>query len=241
MENHLKKLVEVRLKLLGVAGTKAATDSGLGRTFINDILHERKRTVRADAVDRLATALRLAPEEIALAQRGIWLDRWESVSERLGEQALQEPLAIAQSAAGRANPADVPLIGLAMGAIVQNNITGFKLSEKPIDFVKRPPALANSVDVYAILVSGDSMAPMHPSGELRFVNPHRPANAGDTVIVRTKLWDAAPEQAYIKVLRRRTPNHIVLEQLNPSATIEIPLSVIDGVHRVLTTRELFGV
>lgn len=244
MENHLKKLVEVRLKLLGKTPTKAATDVGLGRTFINDILVGRKQSIRPDAIERLATTLQLAPEEIALAQRGVWLKRWGETVNTVDLDGIVPaeylPKYPEPNVVDRQSIADVPLIGLAMGSVIQNKITGLKMSDAPIDYVRRPPALANSKGIYAILVAGDSMSPMHPPGELRFVNPHRPVESGDTVIVRTRLWEGDPGQAYIKVLQRQTPDRVVLEQLNPAATIEIPRSVVESIHRVLTTRELFG-
>ncbi|MBI4921886.1 MAG: XRE family transcriptional regulator [Devosia nanyangense] len=139
-------------------------------------------------------------------------------------------------------PKDVPVWGTAAGSLIDHNIEGFHLfSGEPIDRVRRPPALANVPDAYAIYVSGDSMYPMHPPGELRFVHPHRPAAAGDTVIVSTRHWETDPGQGYIKLYRRRKGDMIVLEQLNPGATIEIPVKYVVSVHRVLNMNELFGV
>ncbi len=34
---------------------------------------------------------------------------------------------------------------------------------------------------------------------------------------------------------------LILEQLNPPATIEIPVKTLVGVHRTLTVNEMFGV
>lgn len=248
MENHLKKLVEVRLKTLGKSAAGAAAEVDLGRTFINDILVERKRSVRPDAIEQLARALEVEPEEISLAQRGVWLDRWEQQAERLNDYRLMPLGAVPELPPNPAAPADtmifisknVPLIGLAMGSVLRSNIASMVTDNQPIDYVWRPPALTKARDIYAMLIVGDSMAPMHPPGELRFVNPHRPAENGDTVVVRTRNWEGDAPQTLIKILRRRTADKLVLEQLNPSATVEIPFEVVESVHRVLTTRELFG-
>lgn len=247
MDNHLKKLVETRLKVLGTNASKAALGADLGRTFINDILAGRKRTVRPDAIDRLARALRVAPEEVQLAERGVWLERWTrpllEVVANSDPQTNTEPLAIPADTGARPRASlmkDIPLVGVAMGSIIQNNITGLRIDHDPIDYVFRPPAMTGARDLYAMLVAGESMVPMHQPGSLIFVTPHRPAEKGDTVIVQTRLWDKAPAQSYVKILRNRTAERLVLEQLHPAATIEIPLSVVDAVHKVLTTRELFG-
>lgn len=249
MENHLKRLVETRLKVLGKTAFSAAAEVSLGRTFIHDIIIERKRSVRPDAIEQMATALQLAPEEIALAQRGVWLDRWEKAAEQpSGDTRALAPLPadlarssqLIDQAAQILLAKDIPLVGLAMGSVIQSNIASLRLDSEPIDYVWRPPALAKSRDIYAVLIAGESMAPMHPPGELRYVNPHRPVESGDTVIVKTRNWEGDAPQTLIKILRRRMPDRIVLEQLQPSAAVEIPLEVVESIHRVLTTKELFG-
>ncbi|PLX36969.1 MAG: XRE family transcriptional regulator [Hyphomicrobiales bacterium] len=134
-------------------------------------------------------------------------------------------------------PRNVPVRGTAAGSI-----TGaIEISSDPVDYVRRPPGLGASPDVYAIYVTGDSMEPAHPHGALRFVHPGRPVSVGDTVIVITKDGENAPHTAYIKTIRRRTGSHYTLSQLNPEATIEIPTDKIIATHKVLTMNDLFGV
>lgn len=57
MANWLKERVENRLAELGLGAVEAATAAGIERTFIRDILIERKRSVRADGAEKLARAL----------------------------------------------------------------------------------------------------------------------------------------------------------------------------------------
>lgn len=136
---------------------------------------------------------------------------------------------------------DVGVMGTAAGSIVQQ-VEGFQyFSNQPVDFVRRPPALARVPESYAIYVAGDSMWPMHPPGELRFVNPARPSAIGDSVVLRTQHWEHDPGQLYIKLLKKRTAEWIVVEQLNPAATIQIPRKYVDYVHHVMTMSELFGI
>lgn len=62
----LKEIVEKRLDQLSVGAVEAATQAGIERTFIRDIVDGRKKSVRSDKIDVLAKALRLDP--VALAQ-----------------------------------------------------------------------------------------------------------------------------------------------------------------------------
>ena len=138
-------------------------------------------------------------------------------------------------------PKDVPVWGTAMGSLV-DGVEGVHLySGSPVEFVRRPPGLMTVRDAYAFYVSGDSMEPMHPHGALRFAHPHRPASPGDSVVVLTRNWDDDPGQGYIKILRRRTGEFLILEQLNPRATIQIPVRHVVSVHKVPELAELFGV
>jgi phage repressor protein C with HTH and peptisase S24 domain len=185
-----------------------------------------------DTVAKIARALDVSPE---------WL---------LGATESESPT---ETLAGEVRPAvvrlpdqhemakDLPVWGTAQGSIVDSQFEGFSLhSGDPVEFVRRPPALARVRNAYAIYVSGDSMAPMHAPGELRFVNPNRPAAPGDTVIVQTKSHDDDPGQGYIKILRRQRPDTVELEQINPLAKISVEMKFVVNIHRVLTMNELFG-
>ncbi|HWJ71907.1 MAG TPA: S24 family peptidase [Kaistia sp.] len=133
---------------------------------------------------------------------------------------------------------DVPVRGVALGSVTAHQ-QGFSLG-RPHSFVERPKALDTAIDVYAVQVANASMAPMHPPGQLRFVHPGKLALPGDTVIVRTKHHAGDPGQDYIKILKSETPDEVVLTQLNPIATIEVPRRFVEYIHKVLTTNELFG-
>ena len=130
---------------------------------------------------------------------------------------------------------EVPILGSAAGAAVAS----FILSPDPIDWIERPPALRRVRDAYAVYVENDSMSPMHQRGDLRFVDPHRPARVGDSVIVQTV--DANGErQAWIKMLEKRMEGWLVCRQLNPPAEVKYKWENVVSVHRVLTLAELFN-
>jgi len=136
-------------------------------------------------------------------------------------------------------PRDVPVLGTAAGSIIRK-VEGFALEHEVVDYVRRPPAIANRRDVYALYISGISMEPMHAHGDLRFIDPRQRPQIGDSVIVVTRTHDSDPGQAYIKILAKRTPSAVVLKQLNPEAIIEIPEKFILQMHRVMTMNDLFG-
>ena len=132
------------------------------------------------------------------------------------------------------------LRGTAMGSIIREGVEGFNFEGTPLGYVRRPPSLSAVRDAYALLVTGDSMVPMHNPGETRIVNPRRPTAPGDTVIAITKHWEEDPGEAYIKILRRRTQNSVILEQLNPNLVLEIPTRYVAALHYVLTYDDLLG-
>lgn len=135
---------------------------------------------------------------------------------------------------------NLPVLGTAGGATIRQ-VDGFRMEHEVVDYVRRPPALAKRMNAYAIFVMGDSMSPVHNPGDLRFIDPEQRPAIGDSVIVQTKHHDSDPGQAYIKILKRRTPNVIVLQQFNPSAILEIPAQYVVSIHRVMTMNDLFGI
>ncbi len=144
------------------------------------------------------------------------------------------------------NGGQVPVLGTAMGSVIISSdgatpVEGFELSEdEPVEFAPAPKHIASQKGIYCIRTAGDSMDPMHPHGKLRYVQRHREPNINDTVIVRTRTWDGDPGQSYIKTLKRRTSTHLVLQQYNPPAMIEIPRKFVVFVHRVVPYEELIS-
>lgn len=238
MSMSLKSLVSNRLEQLGRSPAEATERGGLSRTFIYDILKgPDDRNIRGQHLSKLARGLDMEAHELIRA-----LNTGEMPPVGNGSASAQE----ISVAPGLTAPhpldmrRDVPIMGTAMGSVFEN-VEGFVFEGGPIDYARRPSALAHIKDLYAIYVANDSMYPMHQAGDLRFVNPRKPPVIGGSVIVQTRKHDDDPGQAYIKVLRKRTPVKIVLEQFNPPATIEIPVQYVVSVHHVYTMNELFGV
>lgn len=141
---------------------------------------------------------------------------------------------------------DIPVRGTAAGSMTGS----MQLDNNVIEFVRRPPSLATAQNAFAIYVVGDSMAPEHKNGDLRFVHPDRPANPGDSVIIETFNPATGDKEAYIKEYVKREGNEITCKQHNPPAEIKfiIPLGEAPektnqyaiSVFKVLTMNELLG-
>lgn len=235
MHNNLKSFVESRLEALGLGPVEAALRGGMERSFISDIMAGKKKAIQGANIGRLAHALDATPEDVMRSMgRAI-----APTAEAPGSPAGLMPAGIAMPAR-EDMPRDVPVFGTAYGSVIRK-VEGFSFNGEVVDYVRRPPAIVSGRDVYAIYVLGESMVPAFYPADLCFVHPHRPAVPGDCVVVQTKLHDDDPGQAYIKELVRRTGDRTILKQFNPPATIEIPNQFVASMHRVLRTKELFGI
>lgn len=61
----LKEIVAKRLEELGLGPVEAAVQGGIERTFIRDIVEDKKKSIRSDKVESLARALKLDPAALA--------------------------------------------------------------------------------------------------------------------------------------------------------------------------------
>jgi transcriptional regulator with XRE-family HTH domain len=108
-----------------------------------------------------------------------------------------------------------------------------------VDFVKRPPGLANAKDAYAIYLVDGAMEPWRRHGQIVYVNPARPAACGDHVIVQLKPeQNGDPAKGLVKLLVEMTARDVTLRQYNPLAEITLPRARILAMHRVMDWDEL---
>jgi phage repressor protein C with HTH and peptisase S24 domain/DNA-binding XRE family transcriptional regulator len=134
-------------------------------------------------------------------------------------------------------PSDVPVQGTAVGGAAGD----FRFNGEVVDYVRRPPGITHMRNVYALWVTGDSMAPWNKDGDLIYVSPARPCAPGDYVVVQMNdQGDGEPGLAMVKQLVARTPTQLKLGQFNPEKEFAVALSKVKAVHRVLTLRELLG-
>ena len=147
---------------------------------------------------------------------------------------------------GRTDPLDVPLLGTAQGSDLEIGENGdvhfveqMDLSLlNVVDYVRRPPALANRRDVYAITVIGNSMADRYMEGDPAYVDPKRQPRAGDYVVVQLRNRDGDTHLALLKKLVRRTSTEIELEQAHPELRFAISAQDVAAVHRVIPWNEI---
>jgi phage repressor protein C with HTH and peptisase S24 domain len=109
-----------------------------------------------------------------------------------------------------------------------------------LDYLGRPPSLADDPDAYAVEIVGDSMAPRFEPGERAFVSPRAPVRPGDDVVVQLNA-NGDPEhsdiagqvtEVLIKRLVRRTAKFVELRQFNPDLTFQVPIDRVWRIHRV---------
>ena len=135
-------------------------------------------------------------------------------------------------------PVDVAVFGVAAGG----RDGDFSFNGTVIDYVRRPPGIADARTLFAIYVIGESMVPRYGHGDLVFVHKGRPARIGDDVLVELVGDGDAAGPCFIKRLVRRTASRVVLGQFNPprdDIVIEAKRAV--RTYRILTTAELLGV
>lgn len=101
----------------------------------------------------------------------------------------------------------------------------------PLGETMCPTILTDVKTAYAVYVVGDSMEPRYFNGELAFVNPEKPINRGNFVVVQ---YDKAGERQYIiKQYVKKTHEKLVFLQLNPEKELEIASNLVHSVHRVV--------
>lgn len=129
----------------------------------------------------------------------------------------------------------LPIRGYAAGSVTGYNI----MTEEPVDWSKRPPALTDIEEAYGVYVQGKSMEPQFFEGDLVFVHPFRHPRQGDIVIIQQSN-KREPPIAFIKRFERRTATHLIASQHNPKAEISYLLPSVLAVHKVMSLRELYG-
>lgn len=223
--DRLKDRIAERLAALGISGRAASLDAGFHPDTIRNALRDRSKKPRADTLIKLSRILRCPVD---------WLAEGIETAEPGAPGLWETPAAILPPRSEMRR--DVPVLGTAAGSLQGS----FQVDAAAIDYVRRPPGLEGARDIYALYVVGSSMSPRFEEGELVYVSERRPARIGDYVVVQTLDGSDGAVYAYCKRLRRRGPDTLVLEQLNPAAEIVLPLAQVRAVHRILTLNELFG-
>ncbi|MBU6475746.1 MAG: helix-turn-helix transcriptional regulator [Alphaproteobacteria bacterium] len=119
----------------------------------------------------------------------------------------------------------VPVYGSAAGGLHK----GLNLESAAVaDWVARHPAQSGIAGAFAVYVFSDAMEPRYFPGELVYVHPGRPPEAGRDCIIEMQNGDAA-----IKRYLRQTEDKVRVAQFNPPEEQDIPKDAIRAVYAVV--------
>lgn len=206
----------------GRAAKTISLAAGLGQNFIQQMLAKNQRP-KLSTLDKLLEVL--GPEAAA---------RVRALPAPAGNEVR---LADVPVPTGMAK--DVPVLGTAAGSDFERG--AFQLTGDPVDYVRRPPGLLASKDIYALYVEGLSMTPKFDAGDLIYINPNRPVRPGDYVVIQEPVDDNAI-RGFVKLFEKRAGDWYICRQFNPPG--EMRFSAKNNavkLHRVLTTADLMGV
>lgn len=208
-----------------------ALKAGVNRSIFNDV--KTRGNIRHDSLVKLLSAAGVSLADFEAGQSHVLSEvRGTGLSPREIKDALAMP-----------DAARVPLLGSALGGEWDNleeiEMIELRLGEV-LDWLLRPPSLADDAGAYAVEIMGDSMAPRYEPGERVFVSPKAPVRIGDDVIVQLRAnGDPAANdiagqitEVLIKRVVRRSSSFIELRQFNPDKTFRVPTDRVAAIHRV---------
>lgn len=235
-DDPLHAKLKARLEELNMSPEEASRKAGLDKTYLRKLFERPSSRPRLDTLEKLARSLFIDARELLNADF--------VVTRPDGATVLGEVKGGDVTPAGvelphlNAMATDLPVLGTAAGSARG----AFQLeTANVVDYVRRPPALTRARNAYALFVQGESMIPEHNPGDLRFVNPDRPARIGDSVVVQAKAGEHENIEATIGHYLKMAPNEIIIGKLNPKQQISIARDTVIAVHKVLTMNDLFGV
>lgn len=232
---ELLERIDLRLREMGLTDYRASMLAAGRPEIIRNIRRGRSNNPRRDTLEKLARVLDCSFEWLATGRGPVAPPTEAGEAPPAPAGGLRDA---AMTVPARSEmPQDVPVLGTAAGSLKG----AFQVDTgAPIDRVRRPPGIATAVDIYALYVVGESMAPRFEDGELIYVSGRRPVRPGDYVVVQVRADDGHVE-AYCKKLKKRDTERLTVEQYNPATTFDIPAGTAIAVHKVLTLNDLFAV
>ena len=190
---------------------------------------------------QLATALDLDPSAVTRllkGQRRLRLDEAPKVRAFLGLPVAEADVAavapnVRRRLVGRQPDIDSAAMDLPVYASAQGGPEGMIIDQEPIEWTRRPPALAGVMNAFAFYVVGDSMWPRFRQGERLLVHPRRPPRPGQDVLVILRSADGAEFNALVKTLKASSEEAIVLEQFNPRKELTFEHDQVDSIFLIV--------
>ncbi|KPF47088.1 phage repressor protein [Rhizobium sp. AAP43] len=228
-----KILIERLNQLLAQSGMSAqrlSIEATGAKETVRKILDGTSKNPRIDTILKLAAVLNVTPQYLM-----------GDDDETRGQQesnSVTSPRSAPSLPARTTMLQDVPVMGTAAGSHLRG---AFEFEGGIVDYVRRPPALVGTRDIYALFVEGVSMEPQYFPGDLIYVNPHKPPRSGDIVVIQCRNSANEPSEATLGIFRGTNTKFVVIGKRNPVADIEISRETVKSIHKVLSNNELFGV
>jgi phage repressor protein C with HTH and peptisase S24 domain len=190
-------------KAKGLSQTELAARARVSQQLITSI--ETGVTKTTKFLLRLAAALDVPPGQLD--------PEWANLAPSEGAAPGTVP-----GSASATSQRDLPIHSSAEGG------AGFIIvTSDAVDWVPRPPPVANVRRAYGLYITGESMIPEYEPGDIAIVNPNLPAVPDTTCIFYGPHDDEV--RATIKRLRRKTGDTWYLKQWNPPDGTKIEFSL----------------
>lgn len=205
--DDLMSIVQRRLDELNRNPFEAARAGDLERSFVNDIVKGRKRSINFNNLPKLAKALALDPD----------------VLQRFAD--LKTP-GVAEAPASFGAPRDsVPIY------FTKERQDGVLVVDpESTRSEERPSILARIPSAYILVVSGECVAPAFRPGERALVHPKLPLLRGEDYVIRQAAKGGA---AIIREVVKYDRETIVVRQLSPPADIPMSRKAWPITHRIV--------
>jgi phage repressor protein C with HTH and peptisase S24 domain len=218
----------MRIKPAHLTPNAWAVQAGVSRAFFSDV--RRHGNPRRPQLEKVLAAIGWSMERF---ESELGLYRVETEVRSAGAVGFDEMKAMVF---GDQPLPPLPLYGSAQGGdLGEDNdfqMTDLDLSEI-LDHLRRPAALADDRESYALTIVGASMVPRFKPGERVGVSPRARVEIGDDVIVQLRGENTnRVRRVLIKELVRRSASHVVLRQYNPERELQIARKDILAMHKV---------
>lgn len=204
--------IDARLKELGKTKVDLARALGVGPARINDIVNGTRR-IQLGEVDPIARFL-----------------EWpgQAVIDRIAGKANPGSEVVPLDVGLDYNPKlrDLPVHGAVdMGA------GQFTVTEEPVDYIDRSPALRGNKHAYGLYCTQDEMSPAYDRGDTFIVDPTKPIAPGsDVLFIRTD------GHRCVRRIVEITTTHYRVRQFNPPKTQTLPMAEWPVAQKIFGSR-----
>lgn len=211
----LEKLAEKRLTMKG-----ASIKIGYNETYLQQFL---KRGIPAELDENvrgtLAELLDVSEDQLRGPSSKLPKRDYVKVNSSARESLIAEPV---PTPTLQKNEQKEPSVTLGLMGEKDLQVFGTEqdgsgiliVTKRPVGLVARPESLLRVRDGYAIIVTGDALAPTHKSGSTALVNPHLPPKEGETCVFRRRI-DEETQEVIFAELRRFNDHTWYVQQYKP--------------------------